>query len=58
MNTILIAGASGMIGNVILDHCLSSSKINKVTSLVLKESNNTHSKLKEEIIEGFTDFKI
>ena len=45
-----------MIGNIILDHCLSSSKINKVTSLVRKKSNNTPPKLKEVIIEDFTDY--
>ena len=56
MKNVLIAGASGMIGNIILDHCLSSSKINRVTSLVRKKSNNTHSKLKEVIIEDFTDY--
>ncbi len=55
MKNVLIAGASGMIGHIILDHCLSSSKINKVTSLVRKKSNNTHAKLKEVVVEDFTD---
>jgi len=45
-----------MIGNIILDNCLSSSKINKVTSLVRNKSNNTHARLQEEIIEDFTDY--
>ena len=56
MKNVLIAGASGMVGNIILDHCLASSKINKVTSLVRKESNTTHPKLKEVIIEDFTEY--
>ena len=56
MKNVLIAGASGMVGNIILDHCLASSKINKVTSLVRKESNTTHPKLKEVIVEDFTDY--
>ena len=56
MKKVLIAGASGMIGNIILDHCLSSSNVGEVISLVRKTSNNTHSKLKEVIIEDFTDY--
>ena len=53
MKNVLIAGASDMVGNIILDHCLASSKINKVTSLVRKESNTTHPKLKEVIVEDY-----
>jgi hypothetical protein len=45
-----------MIGNIILDHCLSSSKINNVISLVRKKSNTAHPKLKEVIIEDFTEY--
>jgi len=56
MKNVLITGASGMVGNIILDHCLSSSKVNKVISLVRKKSDNTHSKLNEVIIEDFTDY--
>ncbi|WP_268037040.1 NAD-dependent epimerase/dehydratase family protein [Algoriphagus sp. PAP.12] len=56
MKKVLIAGASGMIGNIILDHCLSSSKVGEIISLVRKKSNTTHSKLKEVIIDDFTDY--
>lgn len=56
MKNVLIAGASGMIGNIILDHCLSSSRINKLTSLVRKTSNIEHPMLKEVVIEDFTDY--
>ncbi len=56
MKNVLITGASGMIGNIIIDYCLSSSKVNKVISLVRKKSDNTHSKLNEVIIEDFTDY--
>jgi len=45
-----------MIGNIILNHCLASSKINNVISLVRKKSNTTHPKLKEVIVEDFTDY--
>ncbi|MFH6604874.1 NAD(P)H-binding protein [Maribacter algicola] len=54
MKYVLIAGASGMIGSIILDECLSSSRINRVISLVRKKSNTTRAKLKEVIIEDFT----
>ncbi|ASV31357.1 Rossmann-fold NAD(P)-binding domain-containing protein [Maribacter cobaltidurans] len=56
MKNVLIAGASGMVGNIVLDHCLSSSKINKVISLVRNKSNNSHPKLKEVLIENFTEY--
>lgn len=56
MKNVLIAGATGMVGNIILNHCSSSTKINKVTSLVRNKSDNTHSKLNEVIIEDFTDY--
>lgn len=45
-----------MIGSIILDECLSSSKIDRVTSLARRKSNNEHPKLKEVIIEDFTDY--
>ena len=56
MKNVLIAGASGMVGSIVLDHCLSSSKINKVTSLVRNKSNNSHPKLIEVTMEDFTDY--
>lgn len=56
MKNVLITGASGMVGNIILDHCLASSKINKVISLVRKKSNTTHPKLKEVIVKDYTDY--
>jgi len=56
MKNVLITGASGMVGKIILEHCLSSSRINKVTSLVRKKSNSSHPKLEELIIEDFTDY--
>ncbi|WP_149304724.1 SDR family oxidoreductase [Pareuzebyella sediminis] len=56
MQDVLITGASGMIGNIILEECLSSSRINKVISLVRRTSNHEHTKLEEEIIEDFTAY--
>ena len=38
MKNAIIAGASGMIGNLVLEHCLSSPEIAQVTSLVRKKN--------------------
>lgn len=56
MKNVLIAGASGMIGNIILDHSLSSSNVGEVISLVRKKSITAHPKLKEVIVEDFTEY--
>lgn len=56
MKKILIAGASGMIGNLILEQSLSSPEIGEVISLVRKKINNQHSKLIEIIISDFMDY--
>lgn len=56
MKKVLIAGASGMIGQLILDQCLLSDQILEVTSLVRKKSGRSHSKLNELQITDFTDY--
>jgi len=56
MKKVVIAGASGMIGSLVLEQCLSSSEIGQVTSLVRKKSNREHAKLHEVVIENFTDY--
>ncbi len=56
MKNVIIAGASGMIGSLVLEHCLSSSEIVQVTSLVRRKTKNKHSKLKEVLINNFTDY--
>ena len=56
MKRVLIAGASGMVGNLILEECLSSNEIDRVISLVRHKSHNNHQKLKEEIINDFSDY--
>jgi uncharacterized protein YbjT (DUF2867 family) len=53
---VLIAGSSGMIGELILKHCLNSVEINEVRSLVRKPSITKHEKLKEIVIENFEDY--
>lgn len=56
MKNVIIAGATGMVGNHVLDNCLESPEIGKVTSLVRKSSGKQHSKLKEVIHKNFLDF--
>ena len=53
---ILIAGSTGMIGKLILEHCLNSIEVNEVRSLVRKPTVTKHSKLKEIVIENFEDY--
>ncbi|UJH67350.1 NAD(P)H-binding protein [Allomuricauda sp. SCSIO 65647] len=56
MKKVIIAGASGMIGNLIVECCLASSEIAQVTSLVRKKTGDEHHKLKEVIIDDFGDY--
>ncbi len=56
MKNIIIAGASGMVGSILLKHCLSSSEVAQVASLVRRKSNHQHPKFKEIIVKDFTDY--
>lgn len=56
MKNVLIAGASGMVGSLILKECLSSNEVAQVVSLVRQNSKHSHPKLKETIIDNFSDF--
>ena len=53
MKTVLITGSTGMIGSLVLEHCLQSEEISRVISLVRRSSNITHPKLQEVIVEDF-----
>ncbi|WP_299363187.1 NAD(P)H-binding protein [Winogradskyella sp.] len=57
MKRVLITGASGMVGHLILEQCLSSSEVVEVISLVRKPSLKTHPKLKEEVVSDFTSYQ-
>ena len=56
MKKVLIAGASGMVGSLVLQECLDSSEVDKVVSLVRRKSNLEHSKLQEVVIDNFSDY--
>ncbi len=52
----MITGASGMIGSLVLEQCLSSAEISQVISLVRRSTGKKHAKLREIIISNFTDY--
>lgn len=56
MKKVVIAGASGMVGKLVLEHCLSSPGIAQVVSLVRKKTAQDHPKLTEMVISNFKDY--
>lgn len=52
----IITGSSGMVGKLILTHCLHAEKINEVISLVRKPTEQKHNKLTEVVISNFEDY--
>ncbi len=56
MKKIIITGASGMVGGIILREALNSSKIEKVTSIVRNSSGQKHAKLQEIIHDDFNEY--
>ncbi len=54
---VLIAGSTGMIGSLVMQHCLQSNKITEVRTLVRKASlNEKNEKLNETIVSDFEDY--
>jgi uncharacterized protein YbjT (DUF2867 family) len=53
---ILITGATGMIGGLILEIALKDDLVSEVVSIVRKKSTVSHPKLKEVIISDFLDY--
>jgi len=53
---VIIAGSTGMIGKLILAHCLASDSVREVRSLVRRPTGQKHDKLKEIIIRDFEDY--
>lgn len=56
MKNVIITGASGMTGGLVLNHCLNHPEIGKITSLVRRSSGIQHEKLTEIVHADFTDF--
>ncbi len=56
MKNVILTGGTGMIGNIVLQQCLNSDVIAKVTSIVRQSSGIQHPKLLEVIHADFLDF--
>jgi len=57
MKKALIAGATGMVGNHVLEYCLESDQISQVTVLTRKPTGKSDSKLKEIIHADFSTYE-
>ena len=51
--TALITGATGMVGSLILDHCLQNQNLSQITSLVRRPSGTSHPKVQEVVVDNF-----
>lgn len=56
MKKVIITGATGMIGNLVLQHCLQSDKIIEVISIGRRSIDIKHAKLNEIIRKGFENY--
>ena len=56
MKNVIITGASGMIGGIVLQHCLKDPQIGKVISFVRRPSGINHAQLLEIIIQDFNNY--
>ncbi len=52
---VLLTGATGMIGGLILRQCLVDSRVTSVVSLVRRASGVSHEKLQEVVVKDFMD---
>ncbi|MEM8940957.1 MAG: NAD-dependent epimerase/dehydratase family protein, partial [Pseudomonadota bacterium] len=52
---VLLTGATGMIGGLVLDRCVASDQVNRVVSLTRRPSGHTSDKLMEVVISDFSD---
>ena len=53
---VIIIGASGMIGGIILNLCINDNSISEIISLVRKPSGIKHDKLNEIVISDFLNY--
>lgn len=54
---VLITGATGMIGSLVLQKSLGSKEVSEVVSLVRRSAGTHHAKLKEIIVPDFLDLE-
>jgi len=56
MTRVLVTGATGMIGSLVIEACLARDVVTEVTSILRRPSGRTHAKLREIVHPDFTDF--
>jgi uncharacterized protein YbjT (DUF2867 family) len=56
MKNVIITGGNGMMGNLILQHCLQSSEIARVTCILRRSTGIVHPKLTEVLHNDFMDY--
>ncbi|MCP4441942.1 MAG: hypothetical protein GY810_23790 [Aureispira sp.] len=56
MKKVLIVGATGVVGNLVLKYCLASTDIDEVRVLGRKSVNNQSPKIKEVLTDNFKDY--
>ena len=56
MKKVLIVGASGMIGGLVLENCIKAKEITEVTIIVRRSLGIEHPKLKEIIHQDYTNY--
>ena len=56
MKKVIVAGSSGMIGQLILNRCLNDAAVGEVISLVRRPMEIEHPKLHEIVLDDFLDY--
>lgn len=56
LKNVILTGATGMIGSLILQNCLSSKQVNRITCISRKSSGVEHPKLLEILHHDFENF--
>ena len=56
MKKVIVAGSSGMIGQLILNRCLNDAAVGGVISLVRRPMEIEHPKLREIVLDDFLDY--
>ncbi|WP_299520236.1 NAD(P)H-binding protein [Winogradskyella sp.] len=57
MKKVIITGATGMVGSIVLQHCLKNNQIEKVISITRRETNIKDEKLIEVIHKDFLNYE-
>jgi len=56
MKNIILTGATGMVGSLVLDNCLKRNEINKISVITRRKTGISHPKLSEILHDDFLDY--